>query len=122
MSITGKKAFISSIRTKLILIISIIVIFTSISMIVLAVLTFKGDNEIRIQESNLGQARMVARMVRSELYLVIKELKGIQSFIESKSKFKKKKDFISKIFLSKESSVIYVGIINQKRNSYKRTY
>ena len=42
------KPFIFSIRTKLILMITVIVIITSAIIIVLAVLSFRGDNQVAL--------------------------------------------------------------------------
>lgn len=103
------KPFIFSIRTKLILIVSIIVILTSAIIIVLGVLSFKGDNQVRIQESNLGQARMVAMMIKSEIQSVLRELKGINTIMQGKQ-LKPGQDIINDIFFTGESNILYAGI------------
>jgi len=105
-----------SIRTKLILITSIIIGLTSSIMIVLAVLTFKGDNEVRIQESNLNQARIVAKMLRNELHGVLKEVKAIKTLIENKSYYYNTR-LMRDIFFTEESNIAYVGIMER---SYRR--
>lgn len=109
-----QRPFIFSIRTKLILIISTIVILTSATMIVLAVVSFKGDNQVRIQENNLSQAKMVARMLRTEFNSVLNELKGINSAIHAISN----KNLIKKIFFPDESNIIFYGTAGKTGDRY----
>jgi signal transduction histidine kinase/serine phosphatase RsbU (regulator of sigma subunit) len=103
------KPFIFSIRTKLIFMVSIIVILTSAIIIVLAVFSFKGDNRVRIQESNLNQAGMVAMMIKTEIQSVLRELRGINIILQKKQPASGQ-DILNDIFFTSESNIIYAGI------------
>ncbi len=72
-------AFYSSIRFKLVSIISIIIIASLTGMIFLATYFFKKDNTIRVQENNHKISEIIGLKVRSDISVIIEKSKFIIS-------------------------------------------
>ncbi len=72
-----KRRFYTSLRFKLISIISAVIIISLSGMIFLATYYFKSDNRIRIQQGNLDIAKILALKVRSDFLTMIDNSKAI---------------------------------------------
>ncbi|MCX7679747.1 MAG: HAMP domain-containing protein [Spirochaetes bacterium] len=75
--IIRKTPFYTSLRFKLISVISTVIVISISGMIFLATYYFKGDNRIRIQQSNLDIAKIMALKVRSDFLSAIETSKAI---------------------------------------------
>ncbi len=73
----GKRPFYTSLRFKLISVISTVIVLSLSGMIFLATYYFKGDNRIRVQQSNLDIAKIMALKVRSDFLSIIDTSKAI---------------------------------------------
>jgi len=72
-----KRTFYTSLRFKLISIISTVIVISLSGMIFLATYYFKSDNRIRIQQGNLDIAKILALKVRSDFLPMIDNSKAI---------------------------------------------
>ncbi len=73
----SKRPFYTSLRFKLISVISTVIVLSLSGMIFLATYYFKGDNRIRVQQSNLDIAKIMALKVRSDFLSIIDISKAI---------------------------------------------
>jgi adenylate cyclase len=72
----GRK-FYTSLKFKLISIISVVIVISLSGMIFLATYYFKSDNRIRVQQSNLDIAKILALKVKSDFITLIDNSKAI---------------------------------------------
>jgi len=81
------RRFYTSLRFKLIFIISAVIVVSLSGMIFLATYYFKSDNRIRVQQSNLDIAKILALKVKSDFMTLIDNSKIItQEFLDPRGK------------------------------------
>jgi adenylate cyclase len=101
----GRKTPFSSIRFKLISIISLIIVLSISGMIFVATYFFKQDNEIRVQENNLKLSEVTALKVRSDIESIIKDSRIIAETLSGNAG----KASISALF-KEATDFIFIGI------------
>jgi len=101
--------FYSSLRFKLISIISFIIIVAISSMIFLATYFFKSDNKIRVQESNHSITEITALKVKSEFISIIEKSRLIARAMLDNIRGNDKKQY-SNIIIRNDKDFIFVGI------------
>ncbi|MBN2159700.1 MAG: HAMP domain-containing protein [Spirochaetes bacterium] len=104
------------IRTKLISIISLIVITSLTGMILLATYFFKSDNEIRANELNLKIAEITSMKIQTDFESIVEKLNlmgntMIQQFPQ--------KALFTDLFFTNDRNMIYVGIGRRMGNTVR---
>jgi adenylate cyclase len=101
------------IRTKLISIISLIIISSLSGMIILATFFFRSDNEIRVKESNLKISEVIALKVRSDFLAVVEKINLMGTTMLQEFKSKKQKALFTDLFFTNDRDFIYVGVADR---------
>ncbi|MCE9500061.1 MAG: HAMP domain-containing protein [Leptospira sp.] len=106
-----------TIQVKLMSIISLIIIFSLSSIIFLATLFFKNDNELRIAESNLALSEVIASQVRTDLTAITEKMVLMATTIKQEFRSSdQKKQFID-LFFRNDKNFISLGIYSEKGDS-----
>ncbi len=108
------------IRSKLISIISLIVVSSLAVMIVLATIFFKNDNEVRIKESNFTISRVLASKTESDFNALVEKLNLMGTTMLQNFKSGKQKKLFTELFFRNDRDLLYVGILDRK-NTLKVT-
>ncbi|GEM_PF-301425 len=114
--IAGRKTPFSSIRFKLISIISLIIVLSISGMIFVATYFFKQDNEIRVQENNLKLSEVTALKVRSDFDSIIKDSRIVAESLGGAAG----KASISSIF-KEATDFIFIGIGSRRGDAFALT-
>ncbi len=110
----------TSIRFKLISIISLLIIASLSGMILLATYFFKTDNEVRVQENNHKISEVIALKVGADLQAVM-ERAGVYARVLLESAGQGKAAEIFRNLIQNEKDLVYLGIIafQEKSASFK---
>lgn len=104
---TEYKTKSASIRTKLLGIISLILIVSISLMIFLASHYFKKDMELRIRENDLHSANMIALKIQAEFLAISRNLKILASSFEGKDSCGGE---TKNLFFENEKDILFLGI------------
>ncbi len=96
------------IRTKLISIISAIIVISLSGMILLATFFFKNDTEARLQENNQKIAEITAQKMQTDFNAIMEKLNLVASAMSRSGGGQQ--NLFSELFFSGDKSLIYVGI------------
>ena len=108
------------IRSKLISIISIIIIASMAIMISLATIFFKKDNEVRIKESNLTISQVIASKTESDFTAIVEKLNLMGTTILQEFKTAEQKSLFTNLFFSNDRDFLYVGICERGKGNVLR--
>ncbi len=98
------------IRSKLISIISIIIITSLAAMISLATIFFKKDNEIRVKESNFTISQVIASKTESDFTAIVEKLNIMGTTMLQEFKTGQQKKLFTDLFFTNDRDFLYVGI------------
>lgn len=105
-----------TIRVKLMVIISSILILSLASIIFIATYFFKRDNEIRVKENNAKLTEVIALNVRAEILSLNRSLQvTIASLVQTKDE-----SSIRSILFTEDPNVIFVGLYDKSFSSKER--
>ncbi|HPS58953.1 MAG TPA: adenylate/guanylate cyclase domain-containing protein [Spirochaetota bacterium] len=104
------------IRSKLISMISIIIIASMGIMIFLATIFFKKDNEVRIKESNLTISQVVASKTESDFTALVEKINLMGTTILQEFKTAEQKNLFTSLFFSNDRDFLYVGICERGKD------
>ena len=117
------------IRTKLISIISLIIITSLSGMIFLASYFFRSDNEVRIKENNHKISEVIALKVRSDFLAVVDKLNLMGTTMLQEFRSQRQKMLFTDLFFTNDKDFIYVGIAGKptstlafNRTIYNRSF
>ncbi|HPF07299.1 MAG TPA: HAMP domain-containing protein, partial [Spirochaetota bacterium] len=98
------------IRSKLISIISIIIITSLAAMISLATIFFKKDNEVRVKESNFTISQVIAAKTESDFTAIVEKLNIMATTMLQEFKTEQQKKLFTDLFFTNDKDFLYVGI------------
>jgi len=98
------------IRSKLISIISIIIVTSLASMITLATIFFKKDNEVRVKESNLTISQVIASKTESDFSSIVEKLNIMATTMLQEFKSEQQKKLFTDLFFTNDRDFLYVSI------------
>ncbi len=98
------------IRSKLISMISIIIVTALAVMISLATIFFKKDNEIRVKESNLTISQVIASKTESDFTAIIEKINIMATTMLQEFKTENQKRLFTDLFFSNDKDFLYVAI------------
>lgn len=98
------------IRSKLISIISIIIITSLAAMISLATIFFKKDNEVRVKESNFTISQVIAAKTESDFTAIVEKLNIMATTMLQEFKTEQQKKLFTDLFFTNDRDFLYVGI------------
>jgi len=113
------------IRSKLISMISIIIVASLAVMISLATIFFKKDNTIRVKESNLTISQVIASKTESDFSAIVEKINIMATTMLQEFKSEKQKGLFTELFFSNDKDFLYVAIgkkDNDKIDFYKTIY
>ncbi len=99
--------YMMTIRTKLIAIISLIIVASLTGMILLATFFFKSDNRIRVNELNLKIAELTSMKIETDIVSLTERLNMIGNTM---TRFFPGKAYFTELFFENDPNMIYVGI------------
>lgn len=103
-----------TIRFKLLLIISTIILFSLSSIISIATYVFKNNARTTIEENTLGMTLILTDNLSSKFLALSKNLKlAAENLIEQEGAKGKDKDF-KRIFFENDSDVLFLGVYKQE--------
>ncbi len=105
------------IRSKLIIIISIIIVTSLAGMIFLATFFFKRDSAVRVVESNLTISQVIASKTEADFQSIVEKLNIIATTMLQEFKTEKQKTLFTELFFANDRDLLYVGIANKKGKS-----
>lgn len=105
------------IRSKLIIIISIIIISSLAGMILLATFFFKRDNEVRIKESNLIISQVIASKTEADFKSIVEKLNIMGTTMLQEFKTGRQKELFTDLFFMNDRDFLYVGIAKKQGTS-----
>ena len=106
---TGK--FYTSIRFKLVTIVSAIIILSLTGMIFLATYFFKKDNLVRVQENNLGISDVIALKVNTDITTIIDKSKFIINSVK-KGEAQARGAVNVQDLLADDGNIIFTGLMD----------
>lgn len=98
------------IRSKLISIISIIIVTSLAVMISLATIFFKKDNEIRIKESNFTISQVIASKTESDFTAIVEKINIMATTMLQEFRSDQQKRLFTDLFFSNDKDFLYVAI------------
>jgi len=98
------------IRSKLISIISIIIVASMAIMISLATLFFKKDNEVRIKESNFTISQVIAAKTESDFTAIVEKLNIMGTTMLQEFKTEQQKSLFTSLFFTNDKDFLFVAI------------
>jgi adenylate cyclase len=98
------------IRTKLITIISIIIVTSLSGMILLATYFFRADNEIRVQESNLKIAEVISLKMQGDFASIAEKLNLMATTMQQQFVSINQKNLFTDLFFANDKNLVYVGV------------
>jgi len=98
------------IRSKLISMISIIIIVSLSAMIFIATFFFKSDNEIRIKETNHKLAEVISLKVESDFISLVEKINLMGTTMRQRFTSQAQKDLFTGLFFKNDKNFIYLGI------------
>ncbi len=106
------------IRSKLISMISVIIVSALVGMIFLATFFFKKDNEIRVKESNFTISQVIASKTESDFTAIVEKLNIMGATMLQEFKSKEQKNLFTDLFFSNDRNYLYaaIGEIGKKGN------
>ena len=104
------------IRSKLISIISIIIITSLAAMISLATIFFKKDNEVRVKESNFTISQVIAAKTESDFTAIVEKLNIMGTTMLQEFKTEQQKKLFTDLFFTNDKDFLYVGIGTPGKN------
>ncbi|MFC1671197.1 adenylate/guanylate cyclase domain-containing protein [Spirochaetota bacterium] len=107
----------NTIRTKLISIISLIILFSLSLMIFLATYFFRADNEIRIKESNHKISSAIELSVRASFLSTMERARLIAATMLQRFSSPSQKRYFTNLFFKNERDYLFVGIVKKSGNS-----
>jgi adenylate cyclase len=113
------------IRSKLISMISIIIVASLAVMISLATIFFRKDNEIRVKESNLTISQVIASKTESDFTAIVEKINIMATTMLQEFKTEQQKRLFTDLFFSNDKDFLYVAIgrrDNDKIDFYKTIY
>ena len=108
-----------SIRYKLLLIVSLIIILGLSSIILLVTIFYKSNSEILIQEYNLSLARLAGIQVESNLKNTSYRMQAFYASILQKNISEKDAQEKANQFFIKNPRFLFIGIAKKTENIYK---
>ncbi len=102
-----------TIRSKLISIISIIIVAALAIMIFLATLFFRNDNEVRVKESNLTISQVIASKTESDFTAIVEKLNIMGTTMIQEFKTEKQKLLFTDLFFSNDKDFLFVAICDR---------
>ena len=102
------------IRSKLISIISIIIVAALGIMIALATLFFRKDNEVRVKESNLTISQVIASKTESDFTAIVEKLNIMATTMLQQFKTEQQKSLFTSLFFSNDRDYVYVAICDRR--------
>lgn len=105
------------IRSKLISIISIIIVTSLAGMILLATFFFKKDNEVRVKESNLTISQVIASKAEADFTNIVEKLNIMATTMSYEFKTEKQKKLFTDLFFMNDRNFLYVGIAKKEGTS-----
>ena len=105
-----------SIRTKLMGVISLILLISVYAVSSLGTFFFSKDTQARVQENNLVLIRILGQKVESDLSSIQKTLSLVAEALEN-SETEEKKEGLSSLYFSKKSEFLYLGLAKKKEDS-----
>lgn len=113
------------IRSKLISMISVIIVVSLAVMIFLATIFFRKDNEIRVKESNLTISQVIASKTESDFSAIVEKVNIMATTMLQEFKSETQKRLFTDLFFSNDKDFLYVAIGNKendKINFYRTIY
>ncbi len=98
------------IRSKLISMISVIIVASLAIMISLATIFFKKDNEIRVKESNLTISQVIASKTESDFTAIVEKINIMATTMLQEFKTENQKKLFTNLFFSNDKDFLYVAI------------
>ncbi|MFA5519076.1 MAG: adenylate/guanylate cyclase domain-containing protein [Spirochaetota bacterium] len=105
------------IRSKLITIISIIIVSSLAGMIFLATFFFKRDSSVRVVESNLTISQVIASKTEADFQSIVEKLNIIATTMLQEFKTEKQKTLFTELFFTNDRDLLYVGIARKAGES-----
>jgi adenylate cyclase len=105
------------IRSKLISMISIIIVTSLAGMIFLATFFFKKDNEVRIKESNLTISQVIASKTESDFTAIVEKINIMATTMLQEFKTDEQKRLFTGLFFSNDRDFLYVAIGRKENNA-----
>lgn len=105
------------IRSKLIIIISIIIVTSLAGMIFLATFFFERDSAVRVVESNLTISQVIASKTEADFKSIVEKLNIIATTMLQEFKTEKQKTLFTELFFANDRDLIYVGIAKKEGES-----
>ncbi|MFC1671147.1 cache and HAMP domain-containing protein, partial [Spirochaetota bacterium] len=105
------------IRTKLISIISLIIVISLAGMIILATIFFRTDNAIRVNESNLKIAEIVSQKMETDFSAMVEKLNVMGTTMIQQFRSSKQKRLFTDLFFTNDKNLLYVGIVEKSGES-----
>jgi len=106
------------IRSKLISIISIIIVASLAIMIILATLFFRKDNEVRVKESNFTISQITASKAESDFTALVEKINLMGTTMLQQFRTVRQKRLFTDLFFSNDRNLLYVGIVSKRGNSF----
>ncbi|MEM7181924.1 MAG: adenylate/guanylate cyclase domain-containing protein [Spirochaetota bacterium] len=98
------------IQLKLMLIMTLVLIFTTGIIISLATYFFKKDNRVRIVEENIKITELTGLTVEEELKAIIKSSKQMALTMQETAVSARQKDFLTRVFFDAGTDLVFTGI------------
>ena len=98
------------IRSKLISIISLIIITSLSSMIFLATYFFSKDNEIRVKENNHKISEVIASKVKADFTAIVEKMNLMGTTMIQQFRSNLQKAMFMDLFFTNDKDLLYVGI------------
>jgi len=103
-----------SLQSKMMTVISIILVVVVSIIIFLATYFFKNDNTIRVLETNLELVRIIELKVRTDINAVVEKGKQLALILGQEFKTELQKNFFLEQFFKNDDDFIYLGVYLQK--------
>ena len=107
-----------SIRYKLLLIVSLIILFGLSSIIVLVTIFYKSNSEVLIQEYNLSLARLAGIQVESNLKNTSYRLQAFSESIHQKNLSQQDLTEKANRFFTKNPKFLFIGVAKKKEADF----
>lgn len=105
------------IRSKLISIISLIIILSLSSMILLATLFFRSDSEVRVIENNHRTAEVIALKLETDFASIIEKMRLMGTTMRQRFVSEQQKNLFTQLFFRNDPHLIYAGIASKNQKS-----
>ena len=122
MQILEEREIQFSIRYKLILIVSLIILLGLSSIIFLVTIFYKSNSEVLIQEYNLSLARLAGMQVESNLKNMSYRVQNFRESIQQKTFTKAELSDRSNLFFTRNSKILSIGILKKKDDDFTFVY